>query len=199
MKNHFLTLLRNRSTKTPDFRSAAATLASILANEIAPQAELAPHKVTTPLGEAEGARLETPVILIPILRAGLVFLPPFLKLFPQASIGFLGIRRDEKDARPRLYYENIPEFPPQARIYLLDPMLATGGTANLALERIANRGAAPQRTLLATFLAARQGMEAVRRQHPAVAIHTAAVDPDLDPNQFIVPGLGDFGDRYFGT
>ncbi len=155
------------------------------------------RKIHTPLAQTDGAFFENKVILVPILRAGLALLPPFVALFPQASIGFIGIRRDEKDASPHLYYENIPDIPSNAAVFLLDPMLATGGTANLALDHLARLGAEPAHTLLTTFLASQIGIGALRERHPRVRIISAAIDPELDSKKFIVPGLGDFGDRYF--
>ena len=199
MKEHFLTLLRQRETDTPGFRSSADKLASLIAQEIADQMPLQTQKIHTPVGEAAGALFDKKVILVPILRAGLAFLPSFLNIFSKASIGFLGIRRSEKDAHPHLYYENLPDISPDAYVFLLDPMLATGGTANLALDKLTEKGASPATTIMASFLAAKPGMEAVHARHPQVKIHTAAVDPHLDSKKFITPGLGDFGNRYFGT
>ncbi len=199
MKDHFLTLLRDRETPSKAFREAAAQLASLLAEKIVAHLPLRQEKIQTPMGEAAGARFDHKVVLVPILRAGLVFLPSFLSLFPTASIGFLGIRRSEEDAHPHLYYENLPHITPDTYIFLLDPMLATGGTANLALDRLVKNTACPAQTHLATFLASEPGIEAVSQRHPHTAIHAAAIDPHLDAKQFIVPGLGDFGNRYFGT
>jgi len=199
MKEHYLTLLRNRETDTAEFRYAAGNLASLIAQEISLALPLKSRKIHTPMGETAGGSFNKKVILVPILRAGLAFLPSFLALFREASIGFLGIRRDEKDARPHLYYENLPQIRSDDYVFLLDPMLATGGTANLALDKLAEKGAAPIHTLLATFLSAKPGIEAIEARHPHVKIFTAATDPHLDAKKFIVPGLGDFGNRYFGT
>ena len=199
MKEHFLTLLRQRETDTPGFRSSADKLASLIAQEIADQMPLRTQKIHTPIGEASGAVFDKKVILVPVLRAGLAFLPSFLNIFSGASIGFLGIRRSEKDANPHLYYENLPDISPDAYVFLLDPMLATGGTANLALDKLTEKGASPATTIMASFLSAQAGMEAVHARHPQVKIHTAAVDLHLDSKKFITPGLGDFGNRYFGT
>lgn len=199
MIHHFLTLLRKRETDTVAFRDAASKLASLIANEIAAEMPLETHKIETPMGKTSGSFFEKRVILVPILRAGLAFLPSFLDLFKGASVGFFGIRRDEKDAHPHLYYENIPEIGRGDYVFLLDPMLATGGTANLALDKLAEKGASPDNTFFATFLASQFGQDAVLARHPRVKIHAAAVDSHLDPKKFIVPGLGDFGNRYFGT
>ena len=199
MKEHFLTLLRQRETDTPVFRSTADKLASLIAQEIADEMPLQTQKIHTPIGEATGAFFAKKVVLVPILRAGLAFLPSFINLFSNASIGFLGIKRAEKDALPHLYYENLPDIDPDTYVFLLDPMLATGGTANLALDRLVEKGASPATTVMASFLAAKNGVEAVHARYPQVKIHTAAIDPHLDSKKFITPGLGDFGNRYFGT
>lgn len=199
MKEHFLTLLRRRETDTPAFRSASDQLASLIAQEMADEMPLQSEKIHTPMGETVGALFEKKVVLVPILRAGLALLPSFIHLFNKASIGFFGIKRLEKDARPHLYYENLPHIPSDAYVFLLDPILATGGTANLALDKLTEKGSSPSTTVMATFLSAKAGIEAVRSRHPQVKIHTVAIDPHLDSKKFITPGLGDFGDRYFGT
>lgn len=199
MRDHFLSLLRRRETDTAGFRFAAHRLASLIAQEIADEMPLKAEKIHTPMGETTGASFDKEVVLVPILRAGLAFLPAFLALFKNASIGFLGIRRSEKDAHPHLYYQNLPEIRSDAYVFLLDPMLATGGTANLALETLAETGVSPAMTFLATFISSQAGIESVQSRHPRLKIHTAAVDPHLDSKKVVVPGLGDFGNRYFGT
>ena len=199
MREHFLTLLRDKKTAPPAFRQAAKELASLMAHEIALSLPLKPHNTQTPMGETSGAYFDHPVVLIPILRSGLAFLPPFLGLFPHASIGFFGIGRNEENAQAELYYEKLPPITSDTYVFLLEPMLATGGTAHLALDRLAKSPASPAHTFLVTFLASKPGIEAVAHRHPQVHIHAAAIDPHLDAKQFIVPGLGDFGDRYFGT
>ena len=139
------------------------------------------------------------IILVPILRAGLALLPTFQEIFEAAPIGLLGIRRDEKTALPYLYYEKLPFLSPADQIFILDPMLATGGSANLALDRLAAQGADLDRATLITIIAAREGIHSVKKRHPQVGIYSVAVDEELDSRKYIVPGLGDFGDRYFGT
>lgn len=183
MKEHFLTILRDRTIDCPAFRAATAKLSESIASEIASQ--IGPE--------------DQRIILIPILRAGLALLPPFQRIFPSAPIGILGIRRDEKTALPHLYYEKLPRLPPTDRLLLLDPMLATGGSANLALDLLKTHGAALSRTTLITIIASKEGLKAVEHRHPQVQITTVAVDEKLDFKKYIVPGLGDFGDRYFGT
>jgi uracil phosphoribosyltransferase len=182
MKEHFLTILRDRSIDCLAFRAAAAKLSELIASEIG--AQIGPNKR---------------IILIPILRAGLALLPPFQKMFANAPIGILGIRRDEETALPHLYYEKLPRLAPNDRILLLDPMLATGGSASLALDRLEAHGANLSRTTLVGVIASQEGFKAVKKHCPQVHIYTVAIDEKLDFKKYIVPGLGDFGDRYFGT
>jgi len=199
MKEHFLTILRNNETKTPAFRSAANTLAILMAQEAVKDLALEKLPIVTPLAPTSGATLKEGVILATVLRAGLVFIPPFLSFFPNAAIGLFGIRRNEKTALPNLYYENLPEISKTTHIFLLDPMLATGGTAAISIQKLIEKGGNPSRISLVSLLAAKPGVELIQKKFPKVRIHTAAVDPELNAKKFIVPGLGDFGDRYFGT
>lgn len=198
MKEAFLTTLRNSTSSLSEFRTAAHQLASLLATDAASLIPLEPGIVHTPLGSSQGATLP-PVSLMVILRAGLILLPAFQKLFPEASIGFFGIRREEETALPRLYYQNLPQDLDQNWIILLDPMLATGGSAHLALQHLKESGAALNRTILVSVLAAQEGVDRIKKQFSAVSLVTAAIDPALNAKKFIVPGLGDFGDRYFDT
>jgi uracil phosphoribosyltransferase len=179
MKEFFLSQLRNRTANTQKFRAATSGISKLMASEISDQ-----------IGCKE-------IILIPILRAGLALLPAFQKIFEGAPIGFLGIKRDEKTALPHLYYQNLPPLSPQSHILLLDPMLATGGSANLALDIIKKEGGV--HITLVSVIAAPEGIEAVKKRHPEVLSYSVAIDEKLDPQKYIVPGLGDFGDRYFGT
>lgn len=199
MKEHFLTILRNRKTDTLSFRAAADSLSYLIAAEIGAVLPLQPTHVETPLGKSPGARLERRVILISILRSGMVLLPPFQKLLPSSPLGFFGIRRDEKDAHPILYYEKIPSLLPSDQILLLDPMLATGGSAMSAIQHLEKKKADLSKLTLVTLIASQPGIQAVKKSYPAVSIYSVAIDKALDQNWFIVPGLGDFGDRYFGT
>ena len=199
MKPFLLTLLRDAQTTSLDFREATHQLAMLLAAEAGNLIPLSSKPVHTPLASSPGAILSARIVLIVILRAGLALLPSFQKLFPDAPIGFFGIRRDEKTAAPHLYYENLPTLSETDWILLLDPMLATGGTACLSLEHLRKAGASPAQTILVSVIAAEEGIKSVNSQFPAVSIVTAGIDPSLNAKKFIVPGLGDFGDRYFDT
>ena len=199
MKEHFLTLLRDRGTAMAPFREAARELARLLAAEASLFLPLQTTHIDTPLAPAAGKRLSQPAVLIPILRAGLALLPAFQELLPEAPIGFFGMRRDEKTALPRLYYENLPPLSPNGWVLLLDPMLATGGSANLAFDRLKSLGQDLAKAILISIIAAPEGVRALKTRHPEVRLITGAVDMKLDAKKFIVPGLGDFGDRFFGT
>ena len=198
MKEILLTRLRDRNTPCQEFRAAALELAELLAMEATQDISSKRARIETPLSSAAGAVLEGRVVLVSILRAGLVLLPAFIKLFPDAPIGVFGMRRDEKTKTPILYYENIPKLYPTDHLFLLDPMIATGGSLMLALEHLSVH-LSPSRITAIGFLASNPGLQKVKHRFPVVRLITAAEDPELDVNAFIVPGLGDFGDRFFGT
>lgn len=197
MRESFLTLLRDEKTPVEVFRQASHQLASLLAAEASLFVSENPKKVKTPLGQAQGASVSQRVILIPILRAGLVMLPAFLNYYPQAPIGCMGIRRDEKTAKPHLYYENIPSLKPTDFVFILDPMIATGGSALLAIEHLQKKGAS--QIALVGIIGSQEGVQKIETECPYIRVVVAAKDPELNPQKFIVPGLGDFGDRYFGN
>lgn len=173
-----LTTLRDFETPPPLFRKTTSALAAHFAKE---------------------ARALHPTLLIPILRSGLALLPAFTEAFPEASIGILGIKRDEITARPHLYYEKLPRIGPEDRIALLDPMLATGGTARLAFAHLAQKGATEKNIALIGVLSSAPGEASVKDAYPEATLRILATDPLLSPHKMIVPGLGDFGDRFFGT
>jgi len=199
MKEALLTILRNKEMKRPEFRNAAQKLSYLIAAEAAESIPLKEKEIHTPLGKTTGKELSQDIILVPILRAGLALLPAFLDLFPDAKVGVFGIKRDGKTALPELYYEKLPKFTKNDYIFLLDPMLATGGSATLAIHRLLKAGATPDQVHLWGIIAAKPGLEALARVHPRVTLHLAATDSSLDTSHFIIPGLGDFGDRYFGN
>ena len=198
MKDILLTKLRNKNTSIVEFRLAAQEIAELLAAEASICVPSKRTRVETTLAYAEGALQEGRVVLVPILRAGLTLLPAFLKLFPDAPIGLFGIRRDEETALPHLYYENLPTLLPNDHLFLLDPMIGTGGSSVLALERLSSF-ISPNNITLVGIISSSPGISHVRKQFPVVRIITAVEDPELSPKAFIVPGLGDFGDRFFGT
>ena len=192
-----LALMRDRSTPHGVFRQALYEASAILAVEVARDLPRQAQTIDTPLEPARVERLGIRVTVVPVLRAGLGMVEGFLRLLPDARVGHLGMARDERAHRPVDYYSRLPPGLSEARVYLLDPMLATGGSAINALEHLRTAGA--QQLELVCLLAAPEGVEAVRAAHPDVRIWTAAVDRELDENAYIRPGLGDAGDRAFGT
>lgn len=180
MKAELLDQLRDRKISIENFRKISLTLSKLIALEIFQRIDP-----------------EQRVVLVAILRAGLVLLPAFQDQFMGAPIGLIGIRRDEKTALPHLYYEKLPPLPGSSHILIFDPMLATGGSANLAINLLKAHG--KHRMTLISMIAAPQGIELIQKGHPEVSQYTASIDKGLDQKKYIVPGLGDFGDRYFGT
>jgi uracil phosphoribosyltransferase len=192
-----LSVLRDRGTSHGDFRQALYEAAAIMAVEVARDLPVKEVDIETPLEATKGLRLRDEVAVVPVLRAGLGMVEGFLRLVPDARVGHVGIYRDEEEHVPVDYYERLPRGLPNARVYVLDPMLATGGSAVRALHKLKNANA--KHLELVCLVAAPQGIEAVRVEHPDVRIWTAAVDRELDENAYIRPGLGDAGDRVFGT
>lgn len=199
MKKTLITLLRNRNTTIEQFRQATDQLGTVLAVEsdaLFPKATLF---VDTPLAHTHGVCFKHEFVLVPILRSGLVLLPPFMRFHPGASVGFIGTRRDEKTAIPELYYTKLPPFNPHNPILLLDPMIATGGSAALAVKVLKAAGAVEKQITLIAFIASPEGIARFQKECPEVGLVVAQVDEGLDEKKRIIPGLGDFGDRYFGT
>ncbi len=198
MKAALLTILRNKNTTQSEFRNASDKLSELLAAEAAEHTEMQSFIVETPISPTQGFKPIHSVVLIPILRAGIALLPAFMRIFDEAPVGFFGIRRDEETAKPCLYYENLPFIGDHDRIIILDPMLATGGSTILALEKLKARGVAAKRVTLVSIIAAPEGIARIKNSFPDIQIQIAAQDEKLDDKKFIVPGLGDYGDRYFG-
>jgi uracil phosphoribosyltransferase len=192
-----LSVLRDRATSHGAFRQALFEAAAIMAVEVARELPVREVDIETPLETTTGFRLRDEVAVVPVLRAGLGMVEGFLRLLPDARVGHLGIQRDETDHAPRDYYERLPPGLPDVRVYVLDPMLATGGSAVSALQHLKKSGGLHLE--LVCLVSAPEGIEAVQEAHPDVRIWTAAVDRELDDNAYIRPGLGDAGDRVFGT
>jgi uracil phosphoribosyltransferase len=180
-KNELITILRDRTISTVTFKRTSNALASIIAAEI--KQELADWE---------------DVILLPILRAGMALLPSFMEAFEEASVGFVGIHRD-KQAQPNLYYEKLPQITPHTHIIILDPMVATGGSTLLTLNKLTNAGAAPSHITIVSMIGAPEGKEVIHSAYPEANLRLAILDDHLDEKKYIVPGLGDFGDRFFNT
>jgi uracil phosphoribosyltransferase len=192
-----LSVLRDRNTPHGEFRQALYEASAIMAVEVARALPVKEVEIETPLETMRGLRLGQEVAVVPVLRAGLGMVEGFLRLVPDARVGHVGIYRDEEEHVPVDYYERLPPGLPEARVYVLDPMLATGGSAVRALHHLKRAGA--KEIELVCLVAAPEGLEAVADEHPEVPVWTAAVDRELDENAYIRPGLGDAGDRVFGT
>ncbi len=192
-----LTLLRNQKSAAETFRRALQELSILLLTEGARSWDTSPLDVETPLRSCQGVVLSQHVVFVPILRAGLGMLDGMLHLIPEARVGHLGLYRDELTLRPVIYYQRLPASIASAQVLLLDPMLATGNSASQAVTILKEKGA--QNIQFICVLACPPGIEQLQSQHPDVAIVTAAIDPELNQFGYIVPGLGDAGDRYFGT
>lgn len=188
--------LRDRTTDPEQFRVLARNVITLLLYEATADLPVRPGKVMTPLREADALMIEREVVAIPVLRAGLGVLPPVLELLPRVSVGYIGLERDEQTAVARIYYKKLPKLEGKVPL-LLDPMLATGGSASQALELIKAAGGEDVRFVC--VVAAPEGVRVVEEKHPEVHIYTAALDEGLNDRAYIVPGLGDFGDRLFGT
>jgi uracil phosphoribosyltransferase len=192
-----LTRARRKQTDPEDFRRLVGEIAMLMAFEITRDYPIESVEVETPLGPAEGALLETGITLVPILRAGLGMGDAILRLIPQAQVGHLGIYRDETSLEPVLYYNKLPPDVAQTDVIVIDPMLATGGSCIAAIDVLKKSGVS--RIKFLCLVSAPEGIERMREHHPDVPVVTAAIDSHLDENGYIVPGLGDAGDRIFGT
>ena len=192
-----LSVLRARTTASEEFRRTMHELATLLLYETAREWQKVSVEVATPLKTCAGSTLAAPVVFVPILRAGLGMLDGMLNVLPDASVGQIGIYRDEETLQPVKYYCRLPANLAEAEIVILDPMLATGGSACAAAELLKAQGA--RRIQFVCVIACPSGIEKFQSAHPDVPIVTAGIDPELDQLGFIVPGLGDAGDRYFGT
>ena len=188
--------LRDKSTDPEQFRVLARNVITLLLYEATSDLPTKPGTVRTPLREADALMIEREVVAIPVLRAGLGLLPPVLELLPRVSVGYIGLERDENTAVARIYYNKLPKLEGKVPL-LLDPMLATGGSAAQALDLIKEAGGTDPRFIC--VVAAPEGVKVVEDRHPEVHIYAAALDEGLNDRAYIVPGLGDFGDRLFGT
>lgn len=197
LSRHKLAVLRDERTRTSDFRQAMRELALIMVAEATRKMPTRPETINTPLTQTEVEQIGGPVCLVPVLRAGLGMLDGALALLPRATVGFMGLQRDEETAQPVEYYVNLPRNLEEYLVLVLDPMLATGGSLSATIQKLKEEGASWISCLHA--VAAEPGVERVTKEHPDVNFYAAAVDPELDERSFIVPGLGDAGDRLYGT
>lgn len=192
-----ITILRDQTTNTEMFRAAVTRISNLLAAEISSAFSLVELKVDTPLEKTKGYRLKQEVVLIPVLRAGLGMVDVFLQLIPDAKLGHIGLERNETTLKPNNYYLKTPKNLSKAEVILLDPMLATGGSASAAISFLKERGA--KIIVFACLVAAPKGIKKIFKDHSDVVIFSAVVDRQLNKKGYILPGLGDAGDRTFGT
>jgi len=195
---HKMTIIRDKNTNTKQFRELVDEVAMLMAYELTRELPLEDVKVETPVAEATGKRLAGRMIgLIPILRAGLGMVDGVLRMIPSAKIGHIGMYRDHNTLQPVEYYISLPKDVEERELIVVDPMLATGGSAIAAIDMLKKRRCRP--TKLMCLIAAPEGVKAVQEQHPDVDIYLAALDERLNEHGYIVPGLGDAGDRLYGT
>ena len=194
---HNLTRLRDKRTQPQEFRRLLGEIASLMVYEATRSFAVRPTFVQTPLAPARGFQIKRDVVLVPVLRAGLGMLDSILQLIPNARVGFIGLKREETTLRAQFYHKSLPKNLSRFEVILIDPMLATGGSAVAALDLLAEQGAKQVR--LVNLVAAPEGIRRVRKSYPQLPIFTAAIDRRLNHKGYILPGLGDVGDRLFGT
>jgi len=194
---HKLTQIRNRYTGTKEFRENVNEIAGLMAYEITRDIPLRKTEVETPMKKCVTSELSRDIVLIPILRAGLGMVDGITSLIPTAKIGHVGMYRNHDTLEPRSYYAKFPYRMKKAVVLVLDPMLATGGSASATLDKLKSEGASDLK--LVCIVGAPEGVERIRKDHPEVEIFLAALDEGLNEFGYIVPGLGDAGDRLFGT
>lgn len=195
---HKLTYIRDKATTTKDFRELVDEVATLMAYEITREIPLQKVQVQTPVATADCRIISGRMLgLIPILRAGLGMVDGILKLVPAAKVGHIGLYRDPETLEPVEYYAKLPTDVQERELIVIDPMLATGGSANAAIEALKRRNCTQIK--LMCLIAAPEGVQAVQQAHPDVDLYVAAIDDYLDDHGYIIPGLGDAGDRLFGT
>jgi len=197
LASHFVTHLRDENTKPSLFRSLCKRLTTLLSIEASKDLRVKRKDICTPLEAITGSVLSETLIAVPVLRAGLGMLDPVVELFPDVSVGYIGLARDEETAIASSYYAKLPPNIGNLTAYILDPMLATGGSAAHAISLVKDAGVSTVKMLC--IVAAPEGVNFLLEKHPSVEIYTAALDRELNNKKYILPGLGDFGDRLYGT
>lgn len=196
LAKHFMAHLRDRTTKPALFRTLCKKISLLLALEASKDFDVTPLEIDSPLEKTMCSVFAEDIVIVPILRAGLGMIEPIMELFPNVSVGYVGIQRDEETALPSEYYAKMPNLENKT-VLVTDPMLATGGSAVHAIS-IVKKGN-PKKVLLLSIVSAPEGVSRVREAHPDVKIVTASIDRALNSRKYILPGLGDFGDRLYGT
>ncbi len=192
-----VSMLRDKNTPVKQFRDLAYEISLLMGYEATKDLELSDYEVETPITKTTGKYIEKQVALVPILRAGLGMVDAMMSIIPAAKVGHVGLYRDPETLEPVEYYCKLPTDIEKRQVLVLDPMLATGGSSSAAIQFIKNRGA--NKIKLVCLIGAPEGIEKVMKDHPDVDIYVAAVDEKLNDHGYIVPGLGDAGDRLFGT
>jgi uracil phosphoribosyltransferase len=195
--DHKMSKIRNKDTGTKEFRESLSELGGLITYEITRDFTTKPKQIETPICETTVYELEKPVVIVPILRAGLGMVDGIHNLIPSAKIGHIGLYRDEETLQPQVYYSKLPKDTKDSVVLLVDPMLASGGSVSKAIDIIKQTGAKDIRYV--GLVGAPEGVERLHKDHPDVPVYLAALDSHLNDKSYIVPGLGDCGDRLFGT
>lgn len=197
LAKHSLTVLRDKNTDTETFRRHTAIVSQIIIMEASKACKLNKIEVETPIAKTLGYEIYRSMVFVPVLRAGISMLVPARDFLPWTPVGFIGLERDEETAVAREYYQKFPKNIEDKLLLILDPMLASGGSVIDTISRLKEKGA--KRISIACIVTAPEGIKRINKEHPDVNIYTTAIDDHLNEKKYIVPGLGDFGDRYFGT
>ncbi|WP_294580138.1 uracil phosphoribosyltransferase [uncultured Thomasclavelia sp.] len=195
--NHKLTIMRDKNTKSNIFKQNLDEIAMLMVYEVTKDLEVEDIEIETPICPIVGKQLKKPVVLVPILRAGIGLVDGFRQIIPTAKVGHIGMSRNEETLKPEEYYAKFPKDLPDATVIVVDPMLATGGSASATIDCLKKRGAKDIK--LVCLVGAPEGVALIEKEHPDVDLTLAALDAKLNDKGYIVPGLGDAGDRLFGT
>mgnify|MGYP001360224560 FL=1 len=196
LKDHYLTNLRDKNTDFDTFRDSASKLSYFLVVEATKHLTTLTKEINTPLTKTQGLQIENNSVAISVLRAGLGLMDGVQQLIPNISFGYIGVQRNEETAQPENYYEKLPDLVDK-NVFILEPMLATGGSLSFAIETVKKYN--PKNIHALTVISAPEGINKIKENHPDITLVTASIDEKLDDNWYIVPGLGDMGDRLFGT
>ena len=196
LKDHYLTNLRDKNTDFDTFRDSASKLSYFLVVEATKHLTTLSKEIDTPLTKTKGLQIENNSVAISVLRAGLGLMDGVQQLIPNISFGYIGVQRNEETAQPENYYEKLPDLVDK-NVFILEPMLATGGSLSFAIETVKKYN--PKNIHALTVISAPEGINKIKENHPDITLITASIDEKLDDNWYIVPGLGDMGDRLFGT
>ena len=196
LKDHYLTNLRDKNTDFDTFRDSASKLSYFLVVEATKHLTTLSKEIDTPLTKTKGVQIENNSVAISVLRAGLGLMDGVQQLIPNISFGYIGVQRNEETAQPENYYDKLPDLVDK-NVFILEPMLATGGSLSFAIETVKKYN--PKNIHALTVISAPEGINKIKENHPDITLVTASIDEKLDDNWYIVPGLGDMGDRLFGT